>query len=339
MAHLSSCYFCGAALEAPVETYELSGQEAKQATVSLCSSCKEKLSVVLDAADLGTIRQTGAGQTSPADSSVSEGYVDKSTADADPDADDESDRTLDESVETVETESEQGEESKSVEASGPVQTDAFDSDGFDDELAVDVEDDGFEVSENGDDFEVDESNGADETEVTAGTDDPDGPFDNELLEDDDPLGGGGEAESIDDDPHEERSSSATEGPADKTESAPASPEESSVARASDDGSEGTTPGSADTNPEKTGAEATQADDDRSTKGDSQQSKKTISALEYNRVMRMLQNREFPVDRNEIEVVAANAYDLEPSECAQVIDLAVDRGLLDERDGELYRPGD
>ncbi|SDK05801.1 hypothetical protein SAMN05216226_11613 [Halovenus aranensis] len=66
---------------------------------------------------------------------------------------------------------------------------------------------------------------------------------------------------------------------------------------------------------------------------------TISALEYNRVMRMLQNRNFPVDRTEIEVVAANAYDLAESECAQVIDLAVDRGLLEERDGELYRPDD
>jgi hypothetical protein len=56
-------------------------------------------------------------------------------------------------------------------------------------------------------------------------------------------------------------------------------------------------------------------------------------------MRMLQNREFPVDREEIVLVASNAYDIAQSECAQVIDLAVDRGLLDERDGKLYRPED
>ncbi|MEF8814147.1 MAG: hypothetical protein V5A55_10060 [Halovenus sp.] len=64
---------------------------------------------------------------------------------------------------------------------------------------------------------------------------------------------------------------------------------------------------------------------------------SLSALEYNKVMRLLQNREFPVDRAEIETVATNAYDLSQSECAAVIDLAIDRGLLDETDGQLSRP--
>ena len=64
---------------------------------------------------------------------------------------------------------------------------------------------------------------------------------------------------------------------------------------------------------------------------------TVSALEYNKVMRLLQNREFPVDRAEIQAVAANAYGLAEHECAEVIDLAVDRGLIAERDGQLVRP--
>jgi hypothetical protein len=64
---------------------------------------------------------------------------------------------------------------------------------------------------------------------------------------------------------------------------------------------------------------------------------TVSALEYNKVMRLLQNRAFPVDRAEIETVAASAYELSESECAAVIDLAVDRGLIAERDGQLVRP--
>jgi predicted nucleic-acid-binding protein len=63
----------------------------------------------------------------------------------------------------------------------------------------------------------------------------------------------------------------------------------------------------------------------------------VSALEYNKVMRLLQNREFPVDREEIVAVAANAYELSEAECRSVIDLAVDRGLLDEEDGSLARP--
>ncbi|PSQ31123.1 hypothetical protein BRD09_04860 [Halobacteriales archaeon SW_10_68_16] len=64
---------------------------------------------------------------------------------------------------------------------------------------------------------------------------------------------------------------------------------------------------------------------------------TVSALEYNKVMRLLQNREFPVDREGFERVAANAYGLAEHECGEVIDLAIDRGLVAERDGQLVRP--
>ena len=64
----------------------------------------------------------------------------------------------------------------------------------------------------------------------------------------------------------------------------------------------------------------------------------ISALEYNKVMRLLQNREFPVDREEIVAVAANAYEVSRRDCARVIDVAIDRGLLAEDDrGRLVRP--
>jgi len=68
-------------------------------------------------------------------------------------------------------------------------------------------------------------------------------------------------------------------------------------------------------------------------------KHDISALEYNKVMRLLQNREFPVDREEIEVVAANAYQVGRADCAKVIDVAVDRGLIAEDDGQLVKPED
>ncbi len=64
---------------------------------------------------------------------------------------------------------------------------------------------------------------------------------------------------------------------------------------------------------------------------------TISALEYNKVMRLLQNREFPVDRTEFEQVAANAYGVARSDCTEVIDLAIDRGLLAEDDDQLVKP--
>jgi len=61
---------------------------------------------------------------------------------------------------------------------------------------------------------------------------------------------------------------------------------------------------------------------------------TVSALEYNKVMRLVQNREFPVDRAEIEEVAASAYQISPEACRRVIDEAIERDLLSERDGEI-----
>lgn len=64
---------------------------------------------------------------------------------------------------------------------------------------------------------------------------------------------------------------------------------------------------------------------------------SLSAFEYNKVMRLVQNREFPLDRTEIETVAANAYDISRRDCARILDAAVDRGLLAERDGQLVRP--
>jgi hypothetical protein len=66
---------------------------------------------------------------------------------------------------------------------------------------------------------------------------------------------------------------------------------------------------------------------------------TVSTLEYNKVMRLLQNREFPVDRTEIVDLAANAYELTERECREIIDVAVDRGLVDQEAGKLVRPGD
>ncbi|MFB6307851.1 MAG: hypothetical protein ABEH35_00835 [Haloarculaceae archaeon] len=61
---------------------------------------------------------------------------------------------------------------------------------------------------------------------------------------------------------------------------------------------------------------------------------TMTALEYNKVMRLLQNREFPVDRAEIREVAVNAYDLSQPEFDAVIEAAVERGLIAEDDGQF-----
>jgi hypothetical protein len=57
---------------------------------------------------------------------------------------------------------------------------------------------------------------------------------------------------------------------------------------------------------------------------------------YHKLLRFLRNREFPIPRVEAETVAQSAYDLSSREATQVIQRAIDRGVLDERDGELHR---
>jgi hypothetical protein len=63
----------------------------------------------------------------------------------------------------------------------------------------------------------------------------------------------------------------------------------------------------------------------------------LTRLEYNKVMRLLQNRELPVERADIQAVAVNAYEIEPAEFDTIVDAAIDRGLIGERDGQLVAP--
>ena len=64
---------------------------------------------------------------------------------------------------------------------------------------------------------------------------------------------------------------------------------------------------------------------------------TLTRLEYNKVMRLLQNRELPVDRTEIREVATSAYDIDTDEFEAVIRAAVERGLIDEENGKFVDP--
>ncbi len=64
----------------------------------------------------------------------------------------------------------------------------------------------------------------------------------------------------------------------------------------------------------------------------------VSVAEYNRVLRLLQNREFPMAREAFVDLASSAYDLEAGTVEQVLDAVVEKGALAERDGDLVRPG-
>ncbi|WP_262180769.1 hypothetical protein [Haloarcula laminariae] len=79
------------------------------------------------------------------------------------------------------------------------------------------------------------------------------------------------------------------------------------------------------------------DDDGSDAETTDGSEPTLTKLEYNKVMRLLKNRAFPVDRTEIREVATSAYDIDPAEFDAVIEAAVSRDLIAVEDGQFVDP--
>ncbi|MFB6091476.1 MAG: hypothetical protein ABEK02_00525 [Haloquadratum sp.] len=59
--------------------------------------------------------------------------------------------------------------------------------------------------------------------------------------------------------------------------------------------------------------------------------------DFRTVMRLLGNREFPVDRAEIVDVAAGAYDLDERHVEEILEYAVDREVLVDDGGTLTKP--
>ncbi|MEF8886635.1 MAG: hypothetical protein V5A30_02425 [Haloarculaceae archaeon] len=275
MDRLSSCYFCGTALDEPLQDYPLVAGDTGEhgAVVTLCPGCHHKLETVLDVV-------VGEGEDLPA------------LEDADRVA-------LEGESPAALTEPEEGEDAPDPIALGDGKQD--DSEG--------------ERGAN----DVDSASGADRMGPGDGTDD-----DSSLSE-----------AATADEPN--RDEAGEESPA--TDGADPAIDTGPDTSGSGDGVEPPTAG---------GEETTGRTDDATTAGDTaaegergtdpeREVTATVSALEYNKVMRLLQNREFPVDRAEIETIATSAYDLSERECAAVIDLAVDRGLVVERDGQLVRP--
>lgn len=60
----------------------------------------------------------------------------------------------------------------------------------------------------------------------------------------------------------------------------------------------------------------------------------LTALEYNKVMRLLQNREFPVALEEFKIVATNAYEISDEEFDAIIEAAANRDLIGLEGGKI-----
>ncbi|MFP8954639.1 hypothetical protein ACLI4Z_16980 [Natrialbaceae archaeon A-arb3/5] len=78
----------------------------------------------------------------------------------------------------------------------------------------------------------------------------------------------------------------------------------------------------------------------STESDTASSADSVSATRppqaYAKTIRLLRNREFPMERDDVEELAAGAYDLEPSTATAIVDHALENDEFTERGGTLHR---
>jgi len=277
---LSSCYFCGTAIEEPLAEYPvvpdaLSPAPDDQVTVVLCPSCHRKLSTVTDR----VVAAAGKRQ-----------------------------RTLDEAgPDTAATASNEAtDEGETTDGDEP--TTGADRPSIDEGAAADLLDDPLAAGGADESAAAEAAADADATDATADaeptpTDEPSGPTD-----------GGADGITVDD--------------ADE-----AGTDEGSADAVTVDAGGGAT----DDADDPTGGPGDAAGSGASERADPTSAGDAPSQATYNRVVRLLQNREFPVERDEIATVAMNAYDIPPEDFDAVIQTAVNRGVLAEQGQYLEKP--
>lgn len=81
-----------------------------------------------------------------------------------------------------------------------------------------------------------------------------------------------------------------------------------------------------------------ADDDPSEDADATESPDTNAEEavpeEYYTVLRLLQNREFPMERDDLTGLVTGAYDVSEPQCERILETAIDRGVLVEKGSTL-----
>jgi len=304
MERLSSCYFCGTALDEPLGTYLL-GSPDPAGSVTLCQTCREKLETVFDTAgvDAALSEREGSSPT-PAGSTDGEpehegpGTDDQQAARQAARTD--ADGASDEPADATESES----------AWEPLD-EARGSEAGDDEGSPDTAD-GAATAD--DTAEAPTSDDGDAEAAASGDGDSISTDADDILVDLD-AGDTSDAEE-----------SALGGNSDTDADSTPEPGSGSADRTAEDGDEPAAQGEFEDT------------DGESGEGVGMEHRESLTREKFNKVIRLLQNREFPVDREQFVVVASNAYNLRRSECDKVIDVAIERGILteDEESGELVR---
>jgi len=322
MDRLSSCYFCGAAFDAtldeqPVVPASLHPSADDQKTVVLCRTCQRKLDVILETV-IDAVERDASGVT---------GQSSQGSADAPAEGDD-LESTLGDDEDILrplggDDDSDPQDPVEAAEASGMEFGDDRARKRDDDESGADESE--AEESTN-DDGAADDAGGEKKPKYTssrgAGFRKADeGPSETGSLT-------GGAFEDKDDDSDGSRRSGRSSGggkssgPSSESESTSDAPSgRASGGRSASGGGQG-----------KAGDDASNdADNDTETPSRNV----SMTRLENTKVMRLLENREFPVDKDEFVTVAANAYQVSRDDCEKVIDLAIEHDLLREENGQLY----
>jgi len=312
MDRLSSCYFCGDALDATLEEHpvvpsNLHPDPESQKSVVLCSSCRQKLEVVLETVVDAVERDT-------ADVTAVEGGDQPSESGGGSPAEDLESTLGDDEEILTSLDSDDGSADETADAAEASKME------FGDDRAA---------SESGDGEDTDESESNDRSDDTKYTESRGAGF---RRDDDGPVESGsltGGAFSDDDDESPE-SESLTGGAFDDEDDDATEPTESRDRSGSSDSND-TSRGSSPSGQRDTGSGSESNDPDGSTT----ERDVSMSRLENTKVMRLLENREFPVEKDEFVTVAANAYQISRDDCEKVLALAVEHGLLREDDGQLY----
>lgn len=312
MADLRSCYFCGTGPGGSLESYgvvpsALDPSPEEQRTVVLCPDCRNKLTALLRP----VVEATGATPSSEAegrtdsslaggDATPTSGRETSSVTGLSPESIDEREETSPAATGSDETTSASGTESGD-ESGRPIT--------FDDESTGSGS--GLAASSDGTD-----DDGVRVEPPERGRADPDGSeqSDSEASAQSSPDEGGRPDAST---PNAASTEESTDDGLINDTTNDGDPDASS----SDDGSDGTSQNGGP--PVDPSAQAMLGDDNEA----------------YRKVLRLLQNRDFPVGRAEIEDLAANAYQLDPQACSDAIDAIVQKGMLVEEDGVLQRPAD
>lgn len=342
MADLSSCYFCGAAMDVSLREYPVVPEAFDptpddQETVLLCGTCQRKLSrvvePVVDAARAQHDRQQHATTTGHAVDSSSP--ITDADAHARPDDDQRSTAGTDDETTvntqiispTVGSDDEPTDESPRADADPDHATD-------DDTTPFDVDDTTSVFDDDDDDTDGSNSPGTSESVDSPDSTDPtesifaDGTTTIQPTDDQ-----GTDTERGD----TERTEEANHPPSNQTQSRNATDRSGDTLgngiNFSDDTPDTTTGSSTNSPTTNTQPSPSTSSDSTSTTSDAS----NVDAKTYNKVVRLLKNRDLPIPRDEIETIASSAYDIPAHECEAIIDATVKRGLVAERNGNLVHP--